>query len=423
MSADFASTHLQRGLHLLRVRRYAEAEAAFKEVLRSDPEHDYALHQLAISQWNQPGREKDALASVQQAVRVAPNDSDHHALKAILVGRIHNFDFAMGPANEALRLNPTSTFAWYVRANLHLNARKLPQAEADARKALQHDPDHSGAANVLSHALRMQGRVAENAGQIAGMLARDPEDDDNHAAAGWNAIQAGKYPEAQIHFREALRLNPDSEFARHGLIESFKARSRVYRLYLRWSLWMSSKSKGAQWGIVLGLYAVTRFSALLFNGPYAPVAILILVLYFLFVLWAHIARGIGNFMLVCDRFARHALHRSEKIEAWVVGLCVISSIALGAVGALLDNLEVMLFAGTLLAAAIPLSHTFTNTSRIGRFIFGGLGAFALFAGLTVLASPFLANWIAPSDIADFALIAIVLALLSTWLANFGALRR
>jgi tetratricopeptide (TPR) repeat protein len=422
MSTEFASAHLQRGLHLLRVRRYAEAEAAFKQALSGDPENDFALHKLAVCQWQQDGREKEALATIQQAIRVAPNESEHHALKAMLVGSVHSIDFAMGAANEAIRLDPTSAFAWYVRAYLHLNAKKLPKAEADARAALERDPDHSGAANVLSHALRLQGRIEENAGQIAAMLERDPEDDGNHTAAGWNALHARQYDRAQTHFREALRLNPDSEFARNGLIESFKSRSRIYRLHLRWTLWMSGKSNAFQWGIIIGIYVLARFSSALFSGRYAPIAALLLVLYFVFVLWAHIARGLGNFMLVCDRFARHALHRSEKLEAWIVGLCVISAVVLGAIGAVFGHIVLLMFAGTLLAAAIPLSHTFTNGSRLGRLIFGAIGAFALVAGLMILLAPWLTHWMSARTILDIAIAAVVTAMLSTWLANFKGFR-
>jgi tetratricopeptide (TPR) repeat protein len=430
MSGEFASAHLQRGMHLLRVRRYEEAEAAFKDALAGEPDDDFTLHQLAVSIWHQDHREKEALAAIQQAIRVAPNESEHHALKALIVGNTHSVDFAMGPANEAIRLDPTSTFAWFVRAQLYLSARKLPLAEADARKALSYDPDHNGAATVLSHALRMQGKVAENEGQIAGMLARDPEDDDNHAAAGWNALQAGQYDRAQTHFREALRLNPESEFARQGLIEAFKARSRIYRIYLRWNLWMASRSSSFQWGVVIGLYVLMRFSRALFQGKYAPVAAIVAVLYFIFVLWVHIARGLGNLMLLTDRFARHALTRGETREALAVGGCVVLAVLCGAIGAVLwgpigseTGLMLLIFAGAMLAAAIPFAHTFTNSSKLGRVLFGGIGAFAVVAGILVLLLPWIEDQIPPRTVIELAFGAMIAAGLSTWLANFSGLRK
>lgn len=431
MSGDLGSAHFQRGQHLLRVRRFRDAEAAFQDALKGDPQSDVVLHSLALSIWNQGNREKEALAVIEQAVGASPNDPDHHALKALIIATVHNAAKAMDSADQAIRLDPASVFAWFVRSKLYLDIRSLAKAESDARTALRLDPNHSGAANVLSHALRMQGKVAENAGQIAGMLARDPQNHGNHAAAGWNAIQTGKYEQAQTHFREALRLDPDSEFARQGLIESFKARSRLYRLYIRWALWMSSKSEKFQWGVILGLVVAMQFSKVLFTGPFAPLAALLAVFYAIFVLWVHIARGLGNFMLVCDRIARHALRYAEKWEASVVGGCVITSVLLGAAGAVMWAAErdselaivLLLFAGCLLAAAIPFSHTFTNPSRLGRAIFGTLGSYALVAGFAVLLSPWLLAWFSAHTIVGMARGALLACLLCTWLANVPALRR
>jgi tetratricopeptide (TPR) repeat protein len=420
MNRDPASTHLQRGMHLLRVRRYAEAEAAFKQALSTDPDNGFALHQLAVCVWQQGNRAKEALAIVQEAIRVEPNDSDHHALKALLASQTNSVNVALMAAAEAVRLGPASDTAWYASACVNLNAKRLQKAEADARTALRFDPNHSDAAAVLSHALRLQGKIVENTGQIAGMLQRDPENDDTHTAAGWNLLHAGKYEEAQTHFREALRLNPESELAREGLVESFKTRSRIYRLYLRWVLWLSGKSDNFQFGLFIGAWLAVRYVRKALPGPLGT---LIVNCYLIFVVWVHVARGLGNFILVCDRNARHALRRNEQWEACVVGLCMIFAVVVGAIATVLDDGRFLLYAGTLLAAAIPFSHTFTNESRIGRAVFGAIGGFALFAGFLILLAPVIEGFIKPSTIVDTAFIAILLAAISTWLSNVSALRR
>jgi tetratricopeptide (TPR) repeat protein len=422
MSADFVSTHIQRGLHLRRVRRFAEAEAAFKEALSTDPENDFALHHLATCQWQQEGREKDALRTIREAVRVAPNDSDHHALAALIRGNVESAKDALPSADEAIRLDPSSAFAFYARSQLLLALRRLPEAEVAARSALEREPGHSGAATVLSHTLRLQGRTGENAAQIAAMLERDPEDDEHHAAAGWNALQAGKYTEAQTHFREALRLNPESEFARDGLIEAFRARSTVYRIYLRWALWMQGKGDAFQWSVIIGFYLLAKFSRVIFSGPFAPIAALLVGLYFLFVLWVHVAKAVGNFMLLWDPFARLALRRPEKLEAWIVGVFVIGAVGFGAVGALTGSFSLLFLAGTLLAAAIPFSHTFTNKAPAGRWLFGGIGVYVLIAGTIVLC----ADWLLFIDAkvaVNLAVLGMLLSVFSTWLSNWRAVHR
>jgi hypothetical protein len=40
--------------------------------------------------WQQEGREKDALRTIREAVRVAPNDSDHHAVAALIRGNVES---------------------------------------------------------------------------------------------------------------------------------------------------------------------------------------------------------------------------------------------------------------------------------------------------------------------------------------------
>jgi Flp pilus assembly protein TadD len=423
MSDEFASTHVQRGLHLKRVRRYREAEAAFKDALSGDPENDFVLYHLTLAVWQQDGREREALDIIQQAIRIAPGDSNHHALKALIVANVHNPDFALGAANEAIRLDPTSSFAWYARAQIHLNLRKLPAAEADARKSLELDPDYDPAAGVLSHSLRLQGRVAENAEQIAGMLSRDPEDDDNHTAAGWNALQARRYAEAETHFREALRLNPENEFAREGLIEAFRSRSRIYRIYLRWTLWMQGRTAKMQLLIILGLYVMVRFARTIFTGPAAPVAGLIVVLYFIFVLWMHLARGFGNFVLLCDRAARIALRRAEKWDACVTGGCVTGAVIIGALGAVCSSTLLMLIAGTLLFASLPFAHTFVNKAPAGRILFGAAGLFVLGVGTALILDAEIGLGFTKATISGLISGAILTSVLSTWLSNVPALHR
>ena len=54
------------------------------------------------------------------------------------------------------------------------------------------------------------------------------------------------------HFREALRLNPNMEWARQGILEALRARNPIYRVMLRYFLWMSRFRGKVQFGIVIG---------------------------------------------------------------------------------------------------------------------------------------------------------------------------
>src|SRR6478736_4148783 len=214
---------VRRAVQLRDLRRYAEAEAMFKDALAQSPHDPDTLHELALCQYLQPQGEKRAIATIESAIAAAPNESDLHATRALILAAIPRVKDAAVAAKEATRLDPYNVRAWVALASSHSAAQRWADVEQAARHALALDPDQSDAATMLAHALRLQGKHEENAGQIAGMLHRDAEDDRVHAAAGWSALQQGRGKEAEKHFLEALRLDPNNDFARQGLLESFRA--------------------------------------------------------------------------------------------------------------------------------------------------------------------------------------------------------
>jgi hypothetical protein len=293
---------------------------------------------------------------------------------------------------------------------------KWALAEQSARQALALDADNSAAANQLAQALRLQNKQAENATHLAGMLARDPENAFTHANAGWAALQRGEHREAETHFREALRLDPDFEYARDGLLNSFRARSPIYRAYLKYTFAMQRLSRGARWAVILGLYFGVKVAR------FIPGGIVLVALYFLFVLWVWVARPVGNFLLLFDSFAKFALRPREKTEAAIVGGGLLLGI-LAVIASLGFDLPIVRLAGIgLIASAFPLSLTFTNASRAGSWLFGLIGGAALLTTLLVVIEDWLPI-VAPITVVDVFTGACVGCLASTWLGNIPALHK
>jgi hypothetical protein len=186
---------------------------------------------------------------------------------------------------------------------------------------------------------------------------------------------------------------------------------------------MQGMSAGSRWAVVIGLYLGFRFSRVLFTGPYKALGIAIGVLYFVFVLWVWVAKGFGNFLLLLDPFARHALRSSEKIEAVAVGAGVIlGALFLGA-GVVLAADVCLLVGSGLIAATVPLSLAFTNNSRVGRRLFAGVGAAmiaaTLFAGIAIAAP----RWLPGGLVVSAFILALAACAACTWLGNIPALRR
>ena len=425
MSADgiLPSGHVQRGLILKEQRRYAEAVDFFRDALAQNPNDAFALMQLASCQLQLPGRAKDALQSNDRALHLDPNESAHHSMRAFILCSLDRAGDALKSAREGISLAPDSSFAFTAEAQAFLCMEKWADAERAARQALSLDADNTSAANQLSQALRLQNKMAENSQQITGMLARDPENAYTHTSAGWSALQRGERRVAEEHFLEALRLDPESENARQGLLNSFRARSPLYRGYLAYCFRMQRLSRGARWGVIIGLYLGSRFARTVFTGPLAPVGIAIGVLYALFVLWVWIAKGLGNFILLFDRFAKHALRRNEKIEAWFVGGGICAGILMMIAGFALRQEALFLPGVALVATAFPFSMTFTNPSKSGAFLFGAIGVAGLLACVSLLLTA-ASDGAVPEDF-SMTLFAIGVggAIVSTWLGNVRSLRR
>lgn len=415
MSAESQSHASQRGKLLIEQRRYADAERYFRQALAQEPNDIESLYFLALSELQQ-NRAADALKTVASALALEPEASDLHALKAGILSQLRKPKEALEAAETAVQLAPDSDYALTARASVWAARQEWHKAELDAREALELNPENSAAANLLAHTLRLQNRQGETADQIAYMLSRDPEDADTQSAAGWAALQRGDHKAAETHFLEALRLEANNEAAREGLKEAFKARSPIYRMYLNYCFFMQRFTSGKQWLIIIGLIFGVRIARAVLPPP---LALAVIVFYFIFVLWVHVARAVGNFQLSLDRFARHALSRAETWEAWCVGGGVILGLPLFVLGISLGWSIPLTVGLGLVGLSFPLAYVFTNQSVIGKWFFGTAALVVAVATAAALLPSVLGEDLS-AGLGGLGLLTVVAV---TWLANVPALNR
>lgn len=98
----------------------------------------------------------------------------------------------------------------------HLGRRRWADAVSAADKALSLDPESEAARGLRAVALAMSGRGAGWQEAADGTLAVAPDSALAHAFSGHAHLVRGGEREATEHFREALRLDPESEFAQAG---------------------------------------------------------------------------------------------------------------------------------------------------------------------------------------------------------------
>jgi hypothetical protein len=156
-------------------------------------------------------------------------------------------------------------------------------------------------------------------------LERAPENAWSHANQGWNCLHKNDPRRAQDHFREALRLEPDLEYARQGMLEALKARNPVYRGMLAYFLWMGRLSTKLQWAFILGtMFGVRAVRTLAEERPELGVVLWPLVgLFYLFIYLSWTAGPMFNLLLRFDRFGRLVLSRDERKATNWFGACVL----------------------------------------------------------------------------------------------------
>src|SRR5688572_2340704 len=310
------SAHLERAQLLLAQSRPADAERESMLALSAQPDNPQALALLALSRIEQDKREP-ALEAVREAVGLAPDVSYLHYVHALVLHRMDREEEAFRAVQEALRLDPHDADNFSLLASIELGRRRWPAALEAAEQALALNPEHVGATNLRAMALVRLGRKAEAMTTVDYALHRAPDDAFSHANQGWNCLHQNDPRKAQEHFKEALRLQPDLEYAREGMLEALKARNPVYRVMLAYFLWLGRQSARFQWGFIIGIFFGGRIARSLsqsqpaLNWIWWP----LLGLFYAFVFLSWTAQPMFNLMLRFDRFGRHVLTPDQRTGA------------------------------------------------------------------------------------------------------------
>lgn len=315
--------NLTRAQILLDTQRFQDAEAELRQVLSREPTHAPAHALLAYTLY-QRNLYPAALHEAQAAIGFEPTRAHFHYIKALILVATNKEGRALSAIQEAMRLDPEVPAYYATLALLHTRKKAWQQAVQTAEAGLQLDSDHVGCANMRAMALVNLGKQEAAQQTLTATLARDPENPLTHANQGWACLHRGDQTQAFAHFREALRLDPTYSWARAGIIEALKARNPIYRLLLRYFLWMTRLTDDEQWGVIAFITGARRTLVILARQiPILYVVVApILLLYFFFVFLTWTGRPLFALVLRLDRFGRMALPRDEIVASNWVGACL-----------------------------------------------------------------------------------------------------
>jgi tetratricopeptide (TPR) repeat protein len=380
------SQAFDRGVILFQQGRHDLASQEFRRGLSEDP--DYPLGHAFLALCLAECKQKDeALREADEAVRLAPSLALSHYARSRVLLELDRLREASLAIKEAISLDPDDADYRGLLASIEMARHRWAEALEVAESGLAIDPENTACVNLRAMALTQLGRKAEAAATLGSALADDPENAVTHANQGWAYLHQSDPKRAIEHFREALRLDPELEWARVGMIEALKAKHLIYRVMLRFFLWMGRQSTWAQWGFILGfIFGQRILNSIANDRPELAVLIVpILILSFIFLLLTWISVPLFNFLLQLNRFGRLALSREQKIEANLIGGCFAISVC-GLIGTVLFFQRPAISGPAFLTMAVfgllilPLRVTFLQSGTM-RIVLG-LGTLVL-AGLAL----------------------------------------
>ena len=314
--------------------RLDDAEKVLGSYIAEVPDDGLALSWLALVTGEQE-KFDDATEHAKRAIQVAPDYAfAWYALGVVCFNR-GRVGEAANAGRECIRLDPNDPDGFGLLAQVQVHKKEWPQALETVERGLVVDPEHDVCTNLKAVALRGLGRKDEAAEALRGQLARTPLDAATHNNQGWTCLDQGDYDGAREHFREALRLDPNFDPARAGIVETLKAKHWLYRPVLRYFLWMSKQTTKWQVAILVGGYVLFRIALSIArqDSPLAPVMWVVAGAYLVFALLSWFASPILNTLLLFHPFGRLALSGREKLQAAVVGSLLVGGVALGVAGA------------------------------------------------------------------------------------------
>jgi Tfp pilus assembly protein PilF len=424
------NAHLERALLLFQQSRHDMAEAELRQALGMEP-HEAYPHALLALCLVELEKFDEATSEAQLAIHLQPDFSFSHYVHARVLYARNLLEQARGAIDEAIRLDPEDADYFSLLAGIHFRDSRWQESLGCAEQGLQFDPEHIGCTNLRAVALVKLGRKAEAGATIDAALSKNPENPTTHANQGWTLLEKGETRKAMEHFRESLRLDPDNDWARQGMVEALKARNIVYGLMLRYFLWMTHFSSRGQWAILLGGYLgyLLLGSVAVSYPALAPWILPLRILYCCFALMTWLASPLFNLMLRVNRFGRHVLSREQTIASDWFGVCLLFALLSLAGWCLTHFNDFYLIAALIFGLLLlPVSSVYRCAAGWPRKTMAGVTIGLVLAGLGSIAADAMAEFQGPrSAESNFGsglfTIFIIGICASTWIANFLCSKR
>jgi tetratricopeptide (TPR) repeat protein len=215
-----------RGSVLIDLGRHASAEQEYRAVLAAEPNNAWAHELLAFCLSNQE-RYAEAIVEAKTAIALKPELAGGYCALATVYMACGRLDEGLTAINRSISLEPLEATSFGILAVLRLKQKDWIATLEAADSGLAIDPNNISCTNARGVALTHLGRSGDAVASNINALKRNPANGLIHANLGWALLSSGKRTAAIQHFRESLRLNPNSRWAKLGLINSLDLRTLI----------------------------------------------------------------------------------------------------------------------------------------------------------------------------------------------------
>ena len=209
--------------------RSLRADIAGAEMQVAASPADPLAHNFLATKYLQAGRVGDAVAQLNEALRLKPNDAEAHSNLATALQAQGQLAEAVQHAREAVRLKPGDDRVHFNLGNLMMAGGQPDEAERELRRAVQINPDNGDAQFNLGVLLGSRNRLDEAVAHLRRAVDINPQNADAHRNLGLGLGFQGRLDEGIEELRTALRIQPDSAEAQRNLASLLEAKSRKRR--------------------------------------------------------------------------------------------------------------------------------------------------------------------------------------------------
>ena len=167
-------------------------------------------------------KNEEAIAKFQEVLTTIPNCAECYANIGTIQGRMKNYEASEASYKKAIELKPDFGEAYTGLATVYNAEKKFDLAAEASKKATELSGGAAGAAGGGGNAAAIfnQGVILWNAGKIPEAQAQfeqavklDPTMAEAHYWLGMSFLNAGKTADAKPHFEEYLKLAPTGQYA------------------------------------------------------------------------------------------------------------------------------------------------------------------------------------------------------------------